>query len=100
MKVAELSIICGRHAFAGAAAQGLVGFSSLESAKAEFDRMADLLKRREDRKNDLEKTVVIKGIGEFSCCLDDITCVGLSDFAHLNEQEAGVRDTFPNIFKR
>lgn len=100
MKVAEISIICGRHAFAGAASQGLVGFSDAAVAKAEFERLADLLKRREDRANALEKTVMVKGIGEFTCSLDDISCVGWTDFAHANEQEAGIRDTFPNIFKR
>jgi hypothetical protein len=48
----------------------------------------------------LEKTVVISGISEFTCPLDEITSIGWVDFAHANEQEAGMRDAFPNLFKR
>lgn len=98
MKVAEISIICGRSFSNGS--QGLVGFETVDAAMAEFDRLSELLKRRESRANDLEKTVVVSGIGKFTCPLDEISCIGLSDFAQSNEQEAGVRDAFPNLFKR
>jgi len=98
MKVAELQIICGRHSF-GEASQGLIGFDTVEAAKAEFDRLADLTKRREARANDLEDIITVSGITEFSCPLDQITSIALVDFAHLNEQLAGVKDAFPNIFK-
>jgi len=98
MKVAELHITIGRNVF-NSTSMGCVGFDDVEMARFEFDRLADLIKRRSERANDVEKTIVISGISEFTCPLDEIMAVGFVDYAKANEQETGVKDAFPNLFK-
>lgn len=77
-----------------------VRFDDLAKAEAEYERVAALMLKRADRGNDLPKTVEVVGVNKITLPLDDIHSVALSDFAEANEQEAGVRDAFPNLFKR
>ncbi len=59
------------------------------------------MRRREKRSNDLDKMVTIDGaISHFSCPLEQISSVSMLDYAVANDEEAGVKDAFPNIFKR
>lgn len=99
MKVAEVSISIGRR-YTESSPGFAVGFSDKALAAAEFERLKDILERREKRSNDLEKTVTINGINSFTCPVDEICAIGFADYAHANEEEAGVRDAFPNIFKK
>lgn len=98
MKVAELHVTFGRHSF-GRSSTAIIGFESAENAGTEFDRLADLIKRREDRANDLDKMVSVAGIEKFTCTLDEVLSIGLVDYVRVNETQAGVRDAFPHVFK-
>lgn len=99
MIVAQVFVATGRFRYEQRHA---VGFASLEKAKSEYDRLADILTRRNDRKNDLPKTVDIDGDAgnRITVGVDDISTLGLIDFAFANEQEAGVKDAFPHLFKK
>lgn len=98
MIVAELILTeggFGDHGFTH-----VVGFASLDAAKAEFDRVAEIFKRKEDRKNDLPSMIDIVGdASKVSLPLSSLRSVGLADFAKMNEERAGMRDAFPNVFK-
>ncbi len=98
MKVAEICITHGRSFSHGGVAG--VGFSDTETASAEYERLKAYLDRREQRANDLEKTITVTGINSFTCPGDEITGIGYADFSLMNEEEAGVKDAFPNLFKR
>ena len=79
----------------------VVRFDDLAKAMAEYERVVDLIKRKSDRGNDLPKLIEVEGTGnKVSLPLDNLRVVGLTDYAKANEQEAGVRDAFPNLFKR
>lgn len=79
-----------------------VGYSDLQQARADYERVVALMKRRREQGNDLPAIVTLDGAGGSSLTvpLDDITAVGLADFALANEQEAGVKDAFPRLFPR
>lgn len=80
----------------------IVAFSTLEKAYSEYDRVASIMLRREERTNDLPKMIEIDGDGgnKTTLPLDHIRSIGLVDYAKVNAQQAGVRDAFPNVFKR
>lgn len=94
MKVAEIAISFGGR-FGDNGNRAVVMFDTVEGANSEFDRLEALLKRREERANDLEKTVTVSCINKFTCPINEITSIGLVDFARVNEQEKGVKDAFP-----
>lgn len=99
MIVAELNITSGRSVFG----QGMihrVSFEDVVIARAEFERVADLIQRRSDRANDLPKTVRVEGVGAIDMPLEDIGSVAFMDFAKANAAEIGVKDAFPNLFKK
>lgn len=98
MRVAEIHVTYG--SYSSAAVTSVVGFEDTSTATTEFERLKLYLDRREKRANDLEKIVIIAGINSFTCPGEQITGIGLFDFAKANDSEAGVRDAFPNIFKR
>ncbi len=75
-------------------------FENIEIAQSEYARIGNLLERRQDRKNDLPPTISLQGINSFSCPLNDITGIGLVDLVKQNAEEHGVRDAYPNLFKR
>lgn len=77
-----------------------ISFASLETAQAEFDRIDEIFKRKEERKNDLPAMIEVVGDGNrVTIPLGHLRSVGLVDFVHANEQRKGMRDTFPNLFK-
>lgn len=77
-----------------------VVFDVLENALGEYSRVAALMKDEAERTNDKPTMVEIEGSGQkVSLPLRNIRSVGLTDYAHANQQAAGVKDTFPNIFK-
>lgn len=79
----------------------VVRFDDPDKGRAEYDRIADLMQRREDRTNDLPKMIEAEGCGsKVTMPLCMLRALGFTDFAEANAQEAGVRDAFPNIFKR
>ena len=49
-----------------------VAFDDLDTATAEYGRIVDLLKRRDDKANDLPKVVELKGVNEASVPLNSI----------------------------
>jgi hypothetical protein len=98
MKVAEIAITHAPRI--SMATVAVVGFETASQAAAEFERLKTYLDRREARANDLEKVVTVVGINSFTCPGDEINGISLSDFARENEAAAGVRDAFPNLFKR
>jgi len=98
MIVAEIFVTTGRfheqkHA---------VPFTALDKATAEFERLAAILTKRNERGNDLPKTVDVDGAAghRLTIGVDDISSIGLCDFAKANEESAGIKDTFPHLFKR
>jgi hypothetical protein len=79
----------------------IIRFDDLAKATAEYARVADLMTKKSERGNDLPKLIEVEGAhNKVSLPLDHLRSVGLADFAKGNEQEAGVRDAFPNLFKR
>jgi hypothetical protein len=99
MRVAVVEITL--RTFSGNATMYGVGFSDLEKAKAEYRRVADLITARVERKNDKPATVEIVGDGNMvTAPLDDIGSVALQDYAWANAEETGVKDKYPNLFKR
>jgi hypothetical protein len=100
MIVAEIQIQTS-HSFT---LQPIVGthnmrFDDLDAARAEYERLFALMKRREERANDLPKVIEIIGACEkVTFPLDDLRSVGLIDYAHSNRQRSGLKEAFPNIF--
>lgn len=101
MIVANVVVITGRFSLDGAT-KGVIGFSDISAARAEFERLSGLVTRRAERKNEIPKTITVDGgCGTaITCELDSVLSVGLSDFFVANEQEAGIKDAFPHLFKR
>jgi hypothetical protein len=98
MIVAEIQIQTS-HSFALQAIIHSIRFDDLDAARAEYERVFALMKRREERANDLPKTVEVVGAGEkVSFSLEDLRSVGLIDYAHSNRQRSGLKEAFPNIF--
>jgi hypothetical protein len=98
MKVAEILVThASRMSMASIAC---IGFETASGAAAEFERLKTYLDKREARANDIDKIITVVGINSFSCPGDEIAGISLVDFARSNESEAGVRDAFPNLFKR
>jgi hypothetical protein len=96
MKRAELGLSIQRGL--GPPLLTAVGYDDVAAAKIEYDRLTALLKKREDRGNDLELVVELKGdYSEFSCALSDISSIALVDFQKTDESEKGLRDAFPHI---
>lgn len=99
MLVAELELTEGN--FAAAPVIHTIGFDDLAQAYAEYERVAALLLKAAERKNDTPKIVEIEGaIGKFRLTLDGLRSVGLRDFAKQNEQIRGTFDAYPFLFKR
>lgn len=101
MKVAEIIVTSASFMSHGMATH-CVGFADVAAAKAEYNRIADLVTARDEKKNDLPKMVVLAGDCGQTCTmpLSTIHSVSWIDFATANEREAGVKDAFPNLFKR
>lgn len=101
MIVAQVLVTAGGR-LGSRALSHAVTFADAGKAKSEYDRVAALIRKRNDRKNDLPETVEIDG-GEtgsrVTISLDDITSVGLFDFAKVNEHQAGISDAFPHLFR-
>lgn len=76
-----------------------VRFSDLEMASNEYARLAELLQRREDKANDVPKTVDCEGVNKVTVKLQDIASVGLVDHAKTNAELIGWDDTFPLLAK-
>lgn len=99
MIVAEILLTSG--SFYGPGNTHVVQFDELAAAKAEFDRISAIFERKGNRENDLPKTIHSIGTGcEVSIPLEQVTSVGLVDFATANAERTGMMDTFPNLFKR
>ena len=98
MLVAEVFVTTGRFHFE---TKHSVGFKDLEKAKAEFDRVADIVKRKAERKNDLPETIDLDGDAgtKVSVCTSDIATVGFLDYALADANRKGLRDAFPNLMK-
>lgn len=75
-----------------------IRFGNLAEAEAEYQRVAALMIRREDKANDL---IEVTGSGmRVTVALGDVHSIALCDFALLNKQTAGTADAFPHLFKR
>ncbi len=97
MLVAEIHIHEGNF-MSAAPAVHIIGFEDLDSAYAEYERLVALMRRKEERANDLPKTVECAGTSQrVSIPLDGLRGVGLSDFAKVNKQRVGVKDAYPLI---
>ena len=75
----------------------IIAFDDLAVATSEYERVADLLKKRDDKANDLPKIVEFKGINQASIPLNTICAIGLTDLKKSDEGEMGLRDTFPHL---
>ncbi len=98
MIIAELQITSG----SGLVTSGFVHrvrFDNLETAFKTYYELAELLRKRGDLGNDLPRTVDIQGVeSSLSLPLANIQSVGIMDLAKSNEQEQGMRETFPNLY--
>ena len=75
----------------------VIAFDDLAVANSEYERVAELLKKRDDKANDLPKVVELKGINQMSVPLSTICSVGLTDLKKTDEGETGLRDAFPHL---
>jgi hypothetical protein len=99
MIVAELQIVTNKGFHESV--NHIVRFDVLETADAEYQRVAKLMLDKADRKNELPQMVEVMGASEkVTVPLDTISSVGLVDYAKTNAQMTGLRDAFPNMFKR
>ena len=99
MIVAEIVIMSG-NSFSGNVITHIIKFANMIRADLEFKRVSAFLKERGDRKNDLPKIIEMTGDGnQVSVPLDEIRSIGLCDYAIADQQAAGVRDAYPNLFK-
>jgi hypothetical protein len=99
MIVAEV-IILSNAGLMGNVGNHQIRFDSLEAAMSEYERIVGLLKRQHDLANDLPKTIEVIGTGSrVSLPLEVVHSVALSDFALMNEQQKGLHDAFPILFK-
>lgn len=99
MIVAELQITTGN--FSTQSVLHRISFADLARAEAEYERISKLILAEETRTNDKPPTIEVVGDGNrMTCPLREVRSVGLADYARANEQEAGVRDAFPNLFKK
>ena len=99
MQVAEIQITEGSFISAAPVCH-TVGFDDLTVAYAEYERLVALMQRKEERANDLPKTIECEGpANKITVPLDGVRGIGLSDFAKVNEQRIGLRDAFPHLFK-
>ena len=74
-------------------------FDCLETANAEYQRVVGLLKRRDEKANDLPIMLEVAGAGnKVSFPLADLCSVALSDYEHANRQRSGVKEAFPHLF--
>lgn len=97
MIVAE--IIVTQDHFARDSIIHCAAFEDLETARAEYERIAQFFIDKADKKNDLPKTLTIKGVNEVTLPFDSIASVALRDYVKENAARVGMRDAFPNIFK-
>ena len=97
MKVAEISLTFSAGWAASNGFLQTVAFDDLGTATAEYERLVDLLKRRDDKANDLPKIVEVKGVNQASLPLSCICSVGLTDLKKSDEAEIGLKDAFPHL---
>jgi hypothetical protein len=93
---AEVLVELGGRGF-GERSRHVIQFESVETATAQYERVAALFKSREDRKNDLPRELEIIGVNKITCQLDDVSLVGLVDFKKSNDELLGFRDEFPQL---
>lgn len=99
MYVAEIQIHEGNF-MSAAPAVHTISFDDLDAAYAEYDRLVDLMSRKEARSNDLPKVIECAGPAtKISIPLASMRGIGLFDFAKSNDQRTGLSETFPYLFK-
>lgn len=99
MIVAEIMLTSVRHSF-GAAVHHRIDYDDLDKAKSEYERVADLMRRREDRKNDLPPDITLEGAAtKATVPLGDVTGISLLDYAKANAARSGMRDAYPLLFR-
>jgi hypothetical protein len=81
--------------FSGTTPRHAVTYDTVEEATAEYERVAELLKRRGDHANDLPPEVTLNGTNKITVMLIDIQMVGLVDYELSNESRKGLRETWP-----
>ncbi len=97
--VAEVNVICTAHW--GDPVRHTAYYETVEAAKAEYDRVADYVSRRVERKNDLPKLLTVEGVDtHFTVPIDDIHSVNWIDYAKSNAMRVGLVDAYPNVFGR
>ena len=97
MRVAEIEIVFASVSFGGSTTSVItrIGFSSLDSAKAEFDRLASLFETAKvDERNDDSKVEIVGDGMRHVFHLSEIRSIGLHDWAFSNAEMTGVRETF------
>lgn len=98
MIVAHVELMSA-EGFSSAAIHHVAEFTDLDRATSEYERIANLLVQRGDRKNDLPKMLELVGDGQsVSLPLDKIHSVALHNYAKSNEIKAGTREAFPLLF--
>ncbi len=99
MIVAEITVLTSHGFMASAYGHIQVKFDDLSGAEAEYERITALLKRRDEKANDIPKIVEIVGSGSKARFpLEDLRCVSLVDYDESNRQQSGLKEAFPNIF--
>jgi hypothetical protein len=81
----------------GAATIHAVKYNDLDFAVSEFERVADLLKKRADRGNEFPRFLDLEGMSKFSCKFDSIAAVSLMDYKKEDVGMIGVKDEYPHL---
>lgn len=95
MKQAELFITIS--SWAGPGSIHCIDFDSVSQAQTEFDRIADLLKKRGDKGNDLPRFLDVEGINKVTCDFTQICAVAMNDLKKSDEAAIGLKDAYPHL---
>lgn len=101
MIVAEVQMLTSpqRSLFIHSGGQHNVQFDCLETAQSEYDRIVELMRRRDEKANDIPTILEVVGAGNrVSFPIADLCSVGLADYEHVNRARSGLRESFPNLF--
>jgi hypothetical protein len=98
MIVAEVAVTIGTFV---AATHHVVRFDTLAAAEAEYERLAAIVKRKQELANNVPAIIEIQGSGcdKITFALADMRVLSLVDFVKANAELAGVKEAFPNLFK-
>jgi hypothetical protein len=101
MLVAEIRLTQASFGMIGNPVFHDVGFEDIDQAQANYNRIAELIRRKNEKANDLPSTLELEGsFNKVIMPFDELRAISMSDYAKQNAALSGVREVYPNIFSK